>query len=623
LALRFPASLRSRLLLLIAVAVAPAIALTLVEVQEDRAAALEHAREDARRAAHLGAVAERRTIEGTRQLLASLAPLADLRHTDPALCHGVLAQSRQAAAPAYEGIAFVERDGRILCSSRASYPEGFRVENSTSLERALATKAFAVGDHRIHRVTGRPIMGATLPLLGPDGEVQAFLGATIDLEWLAAQVAAAESEPGLVVTLLDRHGTILARHPDHAGWVGRQVAPERLPRGGSADEVVVAEGVDGIRRVYAAVPVDPSDPGGLLVSVGTPLDAVVRPVEAAFARSLALILGVALLAGAGAWWVSEKALRRPLERLGAAAKRLEEGDFAARSGLAHDPSEMGALARRFDAMAAALEQSPARERALREEAEAAKARLEEVDRFRTQFVSVAAHELGNPLTPIALQLHILRSGLAGNPTPEQHKALAMLGRNVDRLSSLVRDLLDAARLQAGRLPLAPVPLDLARAAREAAEAWQEPGRQAKVAVEVRSAGPLVVRADPRRVAQVLDNLLGNALKFTPAGGRVLVEARADGGEARVEVRDSGAGFPPADADRLFAPFERLGRGAAQDGGGTGLGLYVSRGIVEQHGGRIWASSEGPGRGAAVGFTLPLAPRLEAPPPPAMERGLVP
>jgi signal transduction histidine kinase len=147
-------------------------------------------------------------------------------------------------------------------------------------------------------------------------------------------------------------------------------------------------------------------------------------------------------------------------------------------------------------------------------------------------------------------------------------------------------------------------------AAETAEAHRERAAAARVALEVEAPRGVVVLADPQRLAQVLDNLLGNALKFTPAGGRIAVEAASLDGHARLTVRDTGAGFEPGEATRLFQPFSQLPAGKAH--GGTGLGLYVSRGIVEQHGGTLLGASEGPGRGATFTMELPLAPPRAAP-----------
>jgi PAS domain S-box-containing protein len=232
-------------------------------------------------------------------------------------------------------------------------------------------------------------------------------------------------------------------------------------------------------------------------------------------------------------------------------------------------------------------------------------RLREMDRFKTQFINMAAHELNTPLTPIKLQLEMFRLALGEAATQDQAKSLAILDRNVDRLRQLVQDVLEVARLQAGRLGIERAPFDLNRVVFEAAESFQEPARRAGVAMETRLTPGLSIEGDARRLTQVLFNLLSNALKFTPPGGKVSLETFREGGLAVVRVRDSGAGLRAEDIPKLFQPFSQVHDPAQRTRAGTGLGLYISKGIVELHGGRIGVESAGPGRGATFTFAVPV------------------
>lgn len=256
-----------------------------------------------------------------------------------------------------------------------------------------------------------------------------------------------------------------------------------------------------------------------------------------------------------------------------------------------------------------------------EERAAEVARLKEVDRERTRFISTTAHELNTPLTPIHLQLEILRHG-DGPLTPRQQKSVAMLDRNFGRLQRLIKDLLQAARLQAGKLQLRPERLDVVRVVAEAVESFQEAAQQAGLTVELEGDADAVIEADAARVAQVVYNLLSNAIKFTPPGGRITIGVRREAGGVGVRVTDTGIGLRPEDVGKLFQPFAQIEGedGARRDG--TGLGLFLSRGIVEQHGGRLWCESPGPGRGATFAFQLPAAPpvaSIEAPLAPELAR----
>lgn len=231
-------------------------------------------------------------------------------------------------------------------------------------------------------------------------------------------------------------------------------------------------------------------------------------------------------------------------------------------------------------------------------------RLKEVNQFRTQLLNTASHELNTPLTPIRLQLHLLKSSTLGTMTERQMRALTVVDRNVERLSILIQDVLDVARLQSGRLRVAKEPLDLNDVVAEAVEAFREPARQARVQLDMRHDVGVWVEADPHRVTQILFNYLSNALKFTPAGGRVLVETRNEGKTAVVRVVDTGAGLTAAQIERLFEPFSQVHESSVAMGG-TGLGLYITKGIVEEHGGTAWCESAGPGMGSTFAIRLPL------------------
>jgi len=246
----------------------------------------------------------------------------------------------------------------------------------------------------------------------------------------------------------------------------------------------------------------------------------------------------------------------------------------------------------------------------RHEAEARRAevdRLRELAAFKTQFLNNAAHELATPLTPIKLEMASLRRQAFGDVTPQQKEALDLLDRNLDRLRVLVQDLLDAARLQGGRLKVVLRPLALAPLASDVVLSFKERAREAGVQLAAVGLSDLAqARGDDVRLSQVLTNLVHNALKFTPRGGRVEVALLRQGAEAVLAVRDTGMGLDADQVSRLFQPFAQVHDTVQHNVGGTGLGLYISKGIVEQHGGRLLVHSDGKGRGCTFEVHLPLA-----------------
>jgi PAS domain S-box-containing protein len=224
--------------------------------------------------------------------------------------------------------------------------------------------------------------------------------------------------------------------------------------------------------------------------------------------------------------------------------------------------------------------------------------VRETNRFKTEFLNAAAHELSNVLSPLRIRVRALQ---ARDRT--QADTVKALERNIDRLGLLVQDMLDAVRLQGGKLSIRPGPVDLAALAAEAVETFTEPAKQRGIDLRV-EAEPVHLAADEARLTQVLLNLLGNAVKFTSQGGTITVRTRRVGDQARLEVHDGCAGLTPDQIRRLFQPFSRV-HDPASSIPGTGLGLYICRGIAEGHGGRIWCESDG--KGCTFLLTLPVVP----------------
>ncbi|MGY1814793.1 ATP-binding protein [Blastococcus sp. SYSU D00820] len=231
----------------------------------------------------------------------------------------------------------------------------------------------------------------------------------------------------------------------------------------------------------------------------------------------------------------------------------------------------------------------------------------EVERLKDEFVGVVSHELRTPLTSITGSLSLLAHGVAGPLTPAQEPLVDMARRNADRLTTLVNDILDLDRLDAGRMPLRPVPTDMAALAGQVVAALQPVAQVAGVdlTAEAPGDGTTTVEVDPDRMAQVLANLVGNAVKFSHRGAPVTVAVERRGGEIRTAVRDRGPGIP---ADQLESVFERFRQvdDPAGNRSGSGLGLSIAKGIAERSGGRIELTSE-VGRGSTFTVVLPAAP----------------
>lgn len=228
-------------------------------------------------------------------------------------------------------------------------------------------------------------------------------------------------------------------------------------------------------------------------------------------------------------------------------------------------------------------------------------------RFPAQanILSMISHELRTPLNTINGFLEIVLEGLVGELTPKQREFLGYAHTSTQHLTRLVEDVLLMSKADAGQFLLRLAPLDLGAAIGRTVAALQTSAEASQITLTARQEGALSsVLADELRIQQVLNNLLGNALKFTPAGGSVTITAAVYGMQARVSVCDTGAGLAADELERVFERFYQS-PSTAGSGAGSGLGLAIARLIVQQHGGRIWAEQRA-GGGAVFRFTLPLA-----------------
>jgi PAS domain S-box-containing protein len=222
---------------------------------------------------------------------------------------------------------------------------------------------------------------------------------------------------------------------------------------------------------------------------------------------------------------------------------------------------------------------------------------------KSDFVSMVSHELRTPLTAINEGINLVADQTLGPVSPTQVKFLNLALTNARRLGDLINDLLDLSKIEAGRVEVRPVPLDLAAVLSEAGATFTPAAQQKGLNIEIRSeCTPLRVLADERMARRVLNNLLNNSLKFTDRGG-ITIEARPAGEEARVTVTDTGIGIPEDEQPGMFEKFHQVHHKDGRRPAGTGLGLALTKEMVEMNAGRIWFESK-PGLGTSFSFTLP-------------------
>ena len=237
--------------------------------------------------------------------------------------------------------------------------------------------------------------------------------------------------------------------------------------------------------------------------------------------------------------------------------------------------------------------------------------LENASRHKSEFLANMSHELRTPLNAVIGFSEVLESRIFGELNDKQAEYISDIHTSGRHLLTLINDILDLSKIEAGRMDLLVTPFLFVDVVQNSVALLRERATRQGIALGFEVTDNVgIVEADERMLKQVLFNLLTNALKFTPKGGHVDVSAHGDGGDIVVSVRDDGVGIAPADQARIFEEFQQVGTAQLQEG--TGLGLAISRRFVELHGGRLWVESE-PGHGSTFTFTIPrVQPSASAP-----------
>ena len=307
-------------------------------------------------------------------------------------------------------------------------------------------------------------------------------------------------------------------------------------------------------------------------------DLLLATILLLFAGGIAMVLGYFL----------SSAVTERIRRLDQAAKEIQSGNLSVRIPVTGN-DEVARLARTFNQMAVQLEQSNANQRALED--------------LRRDLVAWAGHDLRTPLAGVRVLVEALADGIIDDPATSR-RYLQQARKQIDHLSLLIDDLFQVSQLDAGGIPLNLEPASLADLISDTLENFSGLAARQNILLSG-SASPDIdpIKMDVQRIGRVLSNLVDNALRYTPSGGTVSIQAELVAGTVRVTVQDSGEGISPDDLPHVFDRFYRGEKSRNRATGGTGLGLAIARGIIEAHGGQIGVDST-PGHGARFHFWLP-------------------
>lgn len=322
-------------------------------------------------------------------------------------------------------------------------------------------------------------------------------------------------------------------------------------------------------------------------------------------KTFSIILGVIGIIILPVALIFSRTISNPIKVLDEGSRKIGAGELSHRITI-KSGDEIEGLAKTFNQMTADLE-------AKVDEIEAANAKLRKLDELKSQFISMASHELRTPLIAIQGYVDLLRDSKVKEFGQEQHKMLDTVSRNTTRLARIVSELLDISRIEENKLVLRQEPLSLANIIKEVTDE-QKPSldkRQHTLTLNIPPNLPQVI-GDKDRIAQVIINLLGNAIKYTPDNGHIQIKAGAENNHVQLSIIDNGIGIKAEHIGQLFKRFSTVGdvtkhRTSKEDfmAGGTGLGLSIVEGIIKAHGGAVWVESRF-GQGSTFHFTLPKA-----------------
>jgi signal transduction histidine kinase len=524
--------------------------------------------------------------------------------------------------PAITDVALLDTDGReqLHVSRLGMHVIGSQRDYSSDPKYVEPRQGKSYFSPVYFRKETEPYITIAVPGMGAAG----ITVAEVNLKFIWEVISRIKVGEKGIAYVVDSQGQLIA-HPD-ISYVLRKSDLSALPqvktalaRRGSAGphSVSIASSGDGreVLTAYSSI-----DALGWHVFAEQPLAEAFAPLYASLVRNGILLLGGLVLAIAASLYFARRMVT-PIAAIQAGARRLAAGQLEERIAV-NTGDELGALAEQFNRMAAQLTESYAGlERKVEERTQALSESLEQnvrlvaeiqeksrlleaANRHKSEFLASMSHELRTPLNAIIGFSEVLEERMFGELNEKQAEYLRDIHTSGTHILSLINDILDLSKIEAGRMDLEISHFDLPRVLENAVTLVRGRADRNRVALELQcEPGLSTWTADERKVKQIMLNLMSNAVKFTPAGGRVRVSARRTGAALAISVSDSGVGIRPEDQKLVFEEFRQVGEDPLKKSEGTGLGLALAKRFVELHGGVITVESM-PGVGSTFTFTLP-------------------
>ena len=499
-------------------------------------------------------------------------------------------------------------------------PRGKKIDSVWAAQQSTGQGTSYYSPVYFHRGS-EPYMTIAVPIERYAGRVIGTLQVQVNLKYVWDLVSKLKVGTGGYAYAVARNGDLIA-HPDISLVLQRrnmadldQVSEAFKPEsGGERPHGAVVNNLHG-KQVFSSSAVIPDL--GWAVFVEQPVAEVYGPLYASMFRTsgfLLLGLGMALVASL----LVARRVVRPLETLRKGVQRIGGGNMSSRLDV-KTGDEIELLAEEFNKMAESLRGAyDGLERKVVERTRdlaVANEKLQELDRLKSDFVSNVSHELRTPLTAIKGAVDLVLREVAGPLTKKQTHYLTRVRSNTQHRAGLINDLLDLSKIESGNTEIRASRVALGGLVHDVLESLRPIGAEKVITLEATFREPsILVWADRNKVNQVLTNLIGNAIKFTPIQGRVTVSASRNGeGNVQVSVSDTGPGVPPDESEKIFEKFYQITEPEGTKPKGTGLGLAICKSLVALHGGKIWVEPK-PTGGSIFCFTLPTAISVDAKPP---------
>ena len=558
--------------------------------------------------------------EGARQLLLALSQLPAVRLQDAEACSEHFA-ALKSQYDNYSLLAAADTQGRVFCSSSATTNSS--VANQPFFRRAMARDRLAVGNYWADPITGQRMIHFAVRFDDGNGRPAGVVFAGLDLAWLSDHLKERGLAPTSSILIADREGNIIARLPNPEALVGKNMrkSHEAIMDGDSAgwEEAV---GVDGTTRIFGYVP-PALPPRDFFLSAGQSKAEAFAAIQDATKRGVELIVVGLLAACLAAIFGARRFLREPIEGLLEVASEWRNGNDDARVQVQDPSSEIGHLGTAFNDMADALAGRHMAQKRAEEDLRQLNATLEtrveqrttelaNANKAKSMFLANLNHELRTPLNAIigfGETMHRQIMGPIG--VPKYREYAHHIHQSGMHLLSLVEDMLDLSKVEAGKLEIERVRTQPSVLLDESLMMLRPAVEAAQVEIKVTGSPSVwpVLNCDPVKLKQVFVNILGNAIKFTHAGGHVEVSGEADDCWLRIGISDTGIGMRAEEIPLVVQPFYRTS--SAYDGKhqGAGLGLPFAKAVVELHGGSLAIESR-LGSGTTVTISLPIATGAE-------------